>query len=77
MHKEIRKYIYDAYIKKKDYFNIEEELFKITKIHNNKMHSTTGRIPKEIRDLNDKKEIELIKENIIKTLSKKNKIYIF
>ena len=74
VHKEIKKYIYDAYIKKKDYFNIEEELFKITKIHNNKMHSTTGRIPKEIRDLNDKKEIDLIKENIIKTLSKKIKM---
>ena len=41
------------------------------------MHFTTGRIPKEIRDLNDKKEIDLIKENIIKTLSKKIKMQNF
>ena len=40
------------------------------------MHSITGRIPKEIRDLEDPIEIELDKKNIINTLSKKIKIKI-
>ena len=42
-------------------------------IHNNKKHSTTKRIPKDIRDLNDKDEIELIKKEIINELQRKNK----
>ena len=45
----------------------------IIKIHNNKPHSTTKRIPQEIRDITDINEIEEIKNNIITTLSKKNK----
>jgi len=36
------------------------------------LHSTTGRILKKIRDLDDKSEIELIKKNIINALSKMN-----
>ena len=54
-------------------FNIEEELFSIIKIHNNKPHTTTKRIPKEIRDIDDINEIEEIKNNIKITLSSKNK----
>lgn len=46
-------------------FDIEEELFNITKIHNNKRHSTTNRISTEIRDIEDKEEIEEINNNII------------
>lgn len=38
-------------------FDIEEELFNITKIHNNKRHSTINRISPEIRDIEDKEEI--------------------
>lgn len=72
-HKEIRKYFINEFIKKKNNFNLENELLKITKIHNNKLHFTTGRIPKEIRDLDVKDEIDLINKNIIKTLSKMNK----
>lgn len=72
-HKEIRKYIINEFIKNKTNFNLENELLKITKIHNNKLHFTTGRIPKEIRDLDVKDEIDLINKNIIKTLSKMNK----
>ena len=30
---------------------LEEELFNITKIHNNKIHSITNRVPKDIRDM--------------------------
>ena len=73
VHKEIRKFIFDEFLKNKDNFNIEEELFKITKIHNNKLHTTTDRSPKDIRDLTDKNEIDLVKQNIITTLIKKNK----
>ena len=58
---------------KKVRFNIEEELLAIIKIHINKLHSTTKRIPRDIRDINDIYEIEVIKNNIKNTLSKKNK----
>ena len=73
VHKEIKKYIYSEYFKNKDNFDIENELFNITKIHNNKVHSTTKRIPREIRDIEDIKEIEDINAEIIHTLTKKNK----
>ena len=73
VHKEIRKHILSQYLNKHNNFNIEEELLAIIKIHNNKPHSTTKRIPQEIRDITDINEIEEIKNNIITTLSKKNK----
>ena len=72
-HKEIQKYICTEYLKKKENFNIEESLLEIIKIHNNKKHTTTKRIPKEIRDLSDKNEIEMIKKEIITALERKNK----
>lgn len=71
--KEIRKFIFEEFLKNKDSFNNEDELFKITKIHYNKLYTTTGRIQNDIRDLADKNEIDLVKQNIINTLSKKNK----
>ena len=77
VHKEIRKYIYNEYLKNNKNFDIEDELFKIIKIHNNKVHTTTKRIPKEIRDINDANEIELIKKEIMNTLSRKNKNIVF
>ena len=46
----IQKYIFNEYLNKKEKFNIEDSLFNIIKIHNNKQYSTTKRIPKEIRD---------------------------
>ena len=73
VHKEIRKYIYNEYFKYKDEFCIEDELFNITKIHNNKVHTITNCIPKDIRDLEDENEIALINNNIIKILNQKNK----
>ena len=72
-HKEIQKFICNEFIADKKNFNIEDALFKIIKIHNNKKHSTTKQIPKDIRDLEDKNEIEIIKKEIIKTLERKNK----
>ena len=74
-HKEIQKYICNEYFIKKANFDIEKALFDIIKIHNNKKHSTTKRIPKEIKDLEDIEEINIIKNEIIKTLSKKGKDY--
>ena len=81
-HKEIQKYICNEYFIKKANFDIEKALFDIIKIHNNKKHSTTKRIPKEIKDLEDIEEITIIKNEIIKTLSKKgnieyDKFYVF
>ena len=75
VHKEIRKFIYTEFFKNKENFDIEEELFNITKIHNNKIHSTTKRITREIRDLEDKDEIENINKEIVNSLSKLNKNY--
>ena len=72
-HKEIQKYICMDYLKNKKNFNIEDSLFEIIKIHNNKKHSTTKRIPKDIRDLEDKIEIENIKKEMVKELQRKNK----
>ena len=66
---------FTEFLKNKNDFNIEDELFKIIKIHNNKIHSSTKRIPKDIRDSEDIDEINYIKSEIIKTLSKKNKNY--
>ena len=75
VNKEIRKYIYNEFINNKGEFNIEDSLFNITKLHNNKIHSTTKKIPKDIRDLSDPEEIELINMEIKKTLEAKNKDY--
>ena len=72
-HKEIQKYIFNEFIKNKNNFKIDDALFNIIKIHNNKIHTTTKRIPKDIRDLSDENEINIIKKEIINTLEKKNK----
>ena len=61
VHKEIRKYLLNKFIKNEINFDIEKELLNIIKIHNNKVHSSTSRIPKEIKDLQDPKEIEILK----------------
>ena len=53
---------------KKEKFNIEDSLFNIINIHNNKQHSTTKRIPKEILDQG---ELDIIKQEIIRTMQKK------
>ena len=60
-------------MKNKNSFNIDHILFNIIKIHNNKILTTTKRIPKDIRDLSDENEINIIKKEIINTLEKKNK----
>ena len=69
-HKEIQKYIFNDYLNKKEKFNIKDYLFNIIKIHNNKQHNITMRIPKEIRD---QREIDIIKQEIIRTIQKKCK----
>ena len=71
-HKEIQKYIFNEYLNKKEKFNIEDSLFNIIKIHNNKQHSTTNRISKENRDLTDQREIDITKQEIIRTMQEKN-----
>ena len=59
---------------KKEKFNIEDYLFNIIKIDNNKQHSTTKRIPKDNRDLTDQREIDIIKQEIIRTMQKKMQV---
>ena len=73
-HQEIQKYIVNEYLNKKEKFNIEDSLFNIINIHNNKQHSTTKRIPKEIRDLTGQREIDIIKQEIIRTMQKKMQV---
>ena len=72
-HKEIRKYICNDFLKYDKKFDISNSLFNIIKIHNNKTHTTTKRIPKEIRDLDDINIIKDIQKEIVKTLERKNK----
>ena len=66
----IRKFknIFNEYLNKKEKFNIDDYLFNIIKIHNNKQHSTTKRIPKEIRVLTEQREIDIIKQEVIRTV---------
>ena len=70
-HKEIQKYIFNEYFNKKEKFNIEDSLFNIIKIHNNKQHSTTKRIPKDNRVLTEQREIDIIKQEFIRKMQKK------
>ena len=72
--KEIQKYIFNKYLNKKEKFNIEDSLFNIIKIHYNKQHSTTNRISKENRDLTYKREKDIIKQEIIRTMQKKMQV---
>ena len=51
VHKEIRKYIYNKYNNQEEEFNIENELFNITKIHNNKIHSMQSKFQKKLEIL--------------------------
>ena len=69
-HKEIQKYICYQYLKDKEGFYIQRALFKIIKMNNNKDHSTTKLKQKDIRDIENEKEIEDIKNKIIKTFEK-------
>ena len=48
-------------------------LADIINIHNNKKHSITEEVPKYIRDLNNKDDIEIINERIAKNIGRKNK----
>lgn len=73
MHKEIRKYLLNKFIKNEINFDIEKELLNVIKLHNNKVHLSTSRIPKEIKALQDSNVIEIIKAIIYDNLSLKNK----
>jgi transposase InsO family protein len=73
VHKEIGKYLLNKFIKNEDNFELEKELLNIIKIYNNKVHSTTSRIPKEIKDLQDPIEVENIKAILYDNLFLKNK----
>ena len=77
VYKEIRKYIYNKFNSQEGEFNIEDELFNITKIHNKKIHSTYKQIPKEIRDISDLEEIKKINAVIEKTLQTKKKLWYY
>ena len=50
VHKEITKYMINDYLNDVEKYNIENSLLNIIYIHNNKVHSTTKRIPKDIKD---------------------------
>lgn len=52
------------YLNDVEKYKIENSLLNIIYIHNNKVHSTTKRIPKDIKDLTDRVEIDLIKDYV-------------
>ena len=72
-HREIKKYIYGKYYDDKENFNINKALVEIINIHNNKKHSVTGEIPKDIRDITDLEQIKNINDRIVKNIGRKNK----
>ena len=72
-HKEIKKFIYTKFYEGKDNFNLNKSLADIINIHNNKKHSITEEVPKYVRDLNNKDDIEIINERIAKNIGRKNK----
>ena len=71
-HKEIKKFIYNKFIESRSDFNLLETMREITNIHNNKKHTITNEIPKDIKDLNDSDYINVIKERIKNNISRKN-----
>ena len=72
-HKEIKKYIYTKFLEDDENFNINKSLMEIINIHNNKKHSITEEIPKNIRDINNLDDIKLINDKIVKNIGRKNK----
>ena len=64
-HKEIQKYIFNEYLRDSSDFNIEDALFNIIEIHNNKICSTRKRISKEIKDIEDENENNKIKSKLL------------
>ena len=72
-HKEIKKYIYTKFLEDEANFNLNKSLVEITNIHNNKKHSITEEIPKNIRDIDNKDDINIINERIEKNIGRKNK----
>jgi len=72
-HKEIKKYIYNKFLEENDNFNLNKSLVEIINIHNNKKHSITEEIPRDIRDLSNEEDIKIINSRIKKKLGRKNK----
>ena len=59
-HKKVQKFLYMSYQKDKKNFDIEVELSNFLVYYNNSVHDVTKKIPAEIKNLNDKEEIDEI-----------------
>ena len=73
VHKKVKKYLIDQYNNDKEKFNIETNLDNFIIQYNNKLNSVTNRKPIEIKDLEDKEEIDEINLNIIKSMARELK----
>ena len=79
-HKQIKKYVFDEfYTTLSDEFFLEDVLLTIVNYHNNIEHSYTHFRPIDIKDITDPKIIEIVNNNISKTINyaiKYKKLYL-
>lgn len=71
LHKEIKKYLLNDLGNKKDKFDIEISLQNAIEYHNNRVLSSTGYKPVDLRNVTDKDIINDVLKNIIKSMQRK------
>ena len=67
----IQKYFNDYFYSYKEEFSIEMAILDGIEFHNSNVHSFTLYIPLELKDTDDKTFIEVVRDNIKKTVGKK------
>ena len=70
VHKEIKSYLLRKKEEKKDKFDLEIEIENAIEFHNFRILKSTGFKPLELRHNEDKKIIEIINKNIIKSMKR-------
>ena len=73
VHKEIKSYLLGKKEEKEDNFDLEIEIEEAIEFHNFRTIKSTGYKPIEIRHIEDKKIIEEVNNNIIKSMKRKIK----
>ena len=71
IHKEIKKFLQEEFEKKKNDFDIEVAIINAIIYHNNRVLSSTGYKPNDIRNIADDKIIQEVTNNIVKSMKRK------
>ena len=72
-HKKIKKYIYTNFLENKEDFHLLSTLREIINLHNNKKHTSTEEIPKDIKNLANIDLIKIIQTRMENVIARKNK----